>query len=76
MITVPEFWRTLQKWGMGTLGWTEDQTLDADMNAIILAHEGRWDMINEGLRAIFGDPKPAVDELPALTPAAMRTMGK
>lgn len=36
---------------MGWLGWTEEQTLHADMNAIVLAYEGKVDM----LKAIHGD---------------------
>jgi hypothetical protein len=40
-------------WGMGWLGWSEDQTLDTTMPSIIEAYEGRVDM----LKAIFGDGK-------------------
>lgn len=39
---------------MGWLGWTEAQTLDTTIPAILTAHEGRLDM----LKAIFGSSKP------------------
>jgi len=39
---------------MGWLGWTEAQTLDTTIPAILTAYEGRTDM----LKAIFGDSKP------------------
>ncbi len=41
------------------MGWTEEQTLNTKMSAILLAYEGRVDM----LRAIFGggsEPAPEV----------------
>jgi hypothetical protein len=53
------------KVGMGWLGWSEEQTLDASMPAIILAYEGRVDMIN----AIFGGPK---DESAEMSPDQIR----
>lgn len=46
---------------MGWLGWSEGQTLDTSMPAIVMAYEGRLDM----LRALFGggeDEKPVDDE--------------
>jgi hypothetical protein len=55
----------LLKYGMGWLGWTEDQTLQTTIPAIELAYEGRCDM----LRSIFGGG----DE-PAPAPAATREM--
>lgn len=41
----------------GWLGWTEEQALDASMNTITLAYEGKVEM----LKAIFGsaDDKPS-----------------
>lgn len=46
---------------MGWLGWTEEQTLRADVNAILVGLDGRGDMISSVLRAVFGeDPKPAI----------------
>lgn len=41
----------------GWLGWSEDQALDADMTSIVLAYEGKVEM----LKAVFGssdDKKP------------------
>lgn len=35
---------------MGWMGWSEDQALRSDVNAIRVAYEGRCDM----LKAIFG----------------------
>jgi hypothetical protein len=35
---------------LGWLGWTEDQLMDADLNAILVAYRGRVEM----LKAIFG----------------------
>lgn len=35
---------------MGWLGWTEEQTLDTSMPAIVMAYEGRREMLN----ALFG----------------------
>lgn len=48
------------KIGTGWLGWTERDTLDTSMPTIILAYEGRIDM----LRAIFGgaDATPVVEK--------------
>jgi hypothetical protein len=38
---------------LGWLGWTEEQALAADVNAIIIAHKGRMSL----LETIFGKPK-------------------
>ncbi|MER8999993.1 hypothetical protein NKJ52_20655 [Mesorhizobium australicum] len=47
---------------MGWLGWTEEQTLRADVNAILVGLDGRGDMISSVLRAVFGeDPKLAIE---------------
>lgn len=40
---------------MGWLGWTEEQALATDVNAITAAHRGRVAM----LRATFGSSEPA-----------------
>ncbi|MGY3330126.1 hypothetical protein ACVILI_003143 [Mesorhizobium sp. USDA 4775] len=47
---------------MGWLGWTEEQTLRADVNAILVGLDGRGDMISSILRAVFGEPdKPPIE---------------
>lgn len=49
---------------MGWLGWTEQQTLNTSMPAIVLAYEGRMDM----LKACFGEASetpPAAVEVAA-----------
>ncbi|MGX5827362.1 hypothetical protein [Mesorhizobium sp. 43Arga] len=47
---------------MGWLGWTEEQALRADVNAIICGLNGRGDMISSVLRAVFGeDPTPEIE---------------
>lgn len=45
MISHANFHEWLLKVGMGWIGWTEDQTLDTHMAAIVLAYEGRADML-------------------------------
>ena len=40
---------------MGWIGWLPEQALAADVNAVIIAIEGRVEMLN----GIFGDPKKA-----------------
>ncbi len=40
---------------MGWLGWTEEQALAADVNAIVVAHRGRVAM----LKAVFGSSEEA-----------------
>lgn len=54
---------------MGWLGWTEQQTLNTSMPAIVLAYEGRMDM----LKACFGtgdnpDAPPAEVAAPVAPP--------
>lgn len=58
-----EFAAWLMKIGMGWLGWTERQTLDTSIPAVLFAYEGRKDM----LRAVFGsgEPDPPKDKLTA-----------
>ncbi|WP_044550014.1 hypothetical protein [Mesorhizobium japonicum] len=47
---------------MGWLGWTEEQTLRADVNAILAGLNGRGDMIDSIICAVFGEPeKPAIE---------------
>lgn len=48
-----EYLHSLYKIGTGWLGWTPEQTLDSTPFEIMLAHEGRQEM----LRAIFGAPE-------------------
>lgn len=46
---------------MGWLGWTEQETLDTSIPAIVLAYEGRSEMIRRTLESVFGsgdDPEP------------------
>ena len=57
------------------MGWTEEQAMRTDVNAIVVAHAGRKAM----LRAIFGGDdemaEPAKPEkLPEMTPALFRAM--
>lgn len=57
------------------MGWTEEQALRTDVNAIKVAHKGRLDM----LAAIFGggdedDTPPEPEKLPEMTPALFRAM--
>ncbi|TPK42311.1 MULTISPECIES: hypothetical protein [unclassified Mesorhizobium] len=48
---------------MGWLGWTEDQALNADVNAILIGLNGRGDMIDSILRAVFGGrDEPEVED--------------
>lgn len=51
---------------MGWLGWSPDQALDADVNAIIVAHRGRVAMLN----AVFGGGDDAPTE--KLSPQTLR----
>lgn len=39
-----EFYDKLAQIALGWLGWTEEQALKADVNAILIAQEGRIDM--------------------------------
>jgi hypothetical protein len=53
---------------LGWLGWSEEQALSADVNAILVGYRGKTDM----LRQIFGsaeDDDPA--KLPAFRPGAL-----
>lgn len=50
---------------MGWLGWTEAQTLATSMPAIVLAREGRGEMIQTTLEMIFGKPPP-MEEKPEI----------
>jgi hypothetical protein len=58
---------------LGWLGWSEEQALSADVNAILVGYRGKVDM----LTAIFGsaDDEPA-EHLPVFTPDAMRGLSK
>jgi hypothetical protein len=65
------------KAGMGWLGWTEQQTLDATIPAVMTAIDGRREM----LRAIFGGkaqgkgkPAPADGLVSAKDPAAVKAL--
>ncbi|RVD66407.1 hypothetical protein [Mesorhizobium sp. M7A.F.Ca.ET.027.03.2.1] len=56
---------------IGWLGWSEEQALASDVNAIMVGYEGRCDM----LRSIFGGgeerPPPP---LPVMTPSVLKAM--
>lgn len=57
------------------MGWTEEQAMRADVNAIQVAHAGRLDM----LKAVFGSgdgptEPPEPEKLPVMTPALFRAM--
>src|SRR5690606_10932068 len=43
-VTLVEFYDQLAEIALGWLGWTEEQALAADVNAIQVAYEGRLDM--------------------------------
>src|SRR3990167_6359637 len=81
LISYEEWLDQLAKVGLGWMGWTEDEVLRCDINALNLAHLGRVDM----LQAIFGKPpgtsmprpKGGGDKeatLPPLTPQAFDTV--
>lgn len=70
MISLSEYYDRLLKIGMGWLGWTEDQTLDTSMPAIVLAQQGRVEM----LQAVFGGapaPKEPPPEKPMMAAATI-----
>lgn len=50
-MSLVDFYDELAELAMGWLGWTEQQALSSDVNAIAVAYEGRVGM----LKAIFGD---------------------
>lgn len=49
---------------MGWIGWTEEQTLATDIRSIVLAYEGRLEM----LRHIFGSGEPSEGDAPSQEP--------
>jgi len=55
---------------LGWLGWTEEQALSADVNAIEIAHLGRLEM----LATVFGGEKrpKTPEQLPAFTSSVLR----
>ena len=53
-MTADEFYKQLAEIALGWLGWSENDTLYADPNAILLGFRGRLDM----LKAIFGGKPP------------------
>lgn len=63
-ISLVEFYDQLAEYALGWLGWSEEQTLAADVNAIIIGMHGRWDM----LKAMFGSDEAASE--PADLPEA------
>lgn len=63
-MTVEDYLDHLFKLGMGWLGWTEAQTLDTSMPAIVMAYDGRIEM----LQSIFGKGETKADEAKAEAP--------
>jgi hypothetical protein len=60
---------------MGWMGWSEEQALRSDVNAIQVAYEGRCDM----LKAIFGgedddEPRTGDKAGPPMTPELFDAM--
>lgn len=49
---------------LGWMGWTEEQALRTDVNAIQAAYEGRCDMF----RALFGSGEPAASTVVSSQP--------
>lgn len=66
MMNHSDFFDALLKIGMGWFGWTEQDTLATDMASIVLAREGRVDM----LRYIFGGAAPDPETPPSVPAAA------
>jgi hypothetical protein len=60
--------------GTGWLGWTEEETLNTSLSGILLAYEGRLDMLD----SIFGtgksDKKSLVPATPQNIKKAMRSL--
>ena len=50
---------------MGWIGWTEAETLDATMSGILLAYDGRQDL----LKSIFGGGETSSETAPPKTKA-------
>jgi hypothetical protein len=46
-------------WGMGALGWSEEQTLQTTLPAIELAYRGRCEFVSKIIGAVFGNNEPA-----------------
>lgn len=84
-----EFYDELAEIALGWLGWSEEETLFSDVNAILVAHKGhidRLNLINGGkpsedkvkLQAVYdNDPRKVTvggGQLPRLTPQAFDAM--
>lgn len=52
-MTIVEYYDGLTRFALGWMGWTEQQSLDMDVNALVIAQEGRF----EFLETIFGSSK-------------------
>ncbi len=48
----------MAEYALGWLGWSEEQTLAADVNAIIIGMHGRWDM----LKTMFGGDEASSEQ--------------
>lgn len=74
-MTLPVYLDGLVKDAMGRLFWPLERAMKTDCIAIIMALEGQ----DEFLKRLFGPgepPAPKLDDLPPLTPAAFKLMGK
>ncbi|RYG96817.1 MAG: hypothetical protein EON57_14575 [Alphaproteobacteria bacterium] len=60
----------MAEYALGWLGWGEEQTLAADVNAIMVGMAGRWAM----LEAVFGRADAAPVPLPAAPPQSARPL--
>jgi hypothetical protein len=80
-----EYYQELEEIALGWLGWSPDQTLYADVNAIIIGYYGRNKMLQvmQGLDPNAPQPSkpngsvkslPSSDKLPPLTPEAFDRM--
>jgi hypothetical protein len=48
-VSLADYSDQLARFALGVLHWTEEQTLNADMNAIAMASEGQWEFMLEVL---------------------------
>lgn len=60
-MSLVDYFDQLAEIALGWLGWTEEQALASDVNAIVVAYGGRTDM----LRWIFGSSEDEDNPAPA-----------